>query len=125
MVLRRYVDAIGAGDIKTILACLHPEFVLTEAASLPYPGDFVGRDGFVDLARKVDAHYRTELLDSSVHDAGEFAVARLRFRFTARRTGRSTEMPITELYWFTDGLMRRGDVFYQDTKAVLDLLEDG
>jgi uncharacterized protein len=121
-VLQRYVDAIGAGDIKAILRCLHPEFVLNEPASLPYGGDHVGRDGFVELARQVFARYRTELLSSSVHDAGEFGVARMRFRFTSQRTGASIELPLVELYWFTDGLLGRGEVFYQDTHAVLALL---
>lgn len=123
-VLRRYVDAIGAGDLKTIMTCLHPDFVLNEPATLPYGGDHVGHDGFAGLAYAVAAHYRTELLDSSVHDAGEFAVARMRFRFTSKRTGASMELPLLELYWFDGGLMVRGEIFYKDTKAVLALLEE-
>jgi hypothetical protein len=34
------------------------------------------------------------------------------------------EMPLTELYWFDDGLMIRGDIFYKDTKGVLALHEE-
>lgn len=123
-VVRRYVDGIGRGDLKAILACLHPDFVLNEPATLPYGGDHVGRDGFVGLAHGVAAHYVTELLESHVDDAGEFAVVRMRFRFTSKRTGASMEMPLTELYWFSDGLMIRGDIFYKDTKGVLALLDD-
>lgn len=123
-VVRRYVDGIGRGDLKAILACLHPDFVLNEPATLPYGGDHTGRDGFVGLAYGVAEHYATELLDSSVHDAGEFAVVRMRFRFTSKRTGASMEMPLTELYWFSDGLMIRGDIFYKDTKGVLALLDE-
>ncbi len=121
-VLRTYVAAIGAGDVKTILSCLHPEFVLNEPDSLPYGGDHVGRDGFVALARAVYAHYDTELLDSGVYGAGEFAVVRMRFRFTAHKTGASMELPLAEFYRFADGLLVRGEIFYRDTKAVLDLL---
>jgi ketosteroid isomerase-like protein len=73
-VVWRYVQRIGSGDLKAILACLHPDFVLNEPATLPYGGDHVGRDGFVGLAYGVAEHYLTELLDSAVHDAGEFAV---------------------------------------------------
>jgi hypothetical protein len=124
-VLQRYATAIGEGDIKTTLDCLHPEFVLNEPATLPYGGDHVGRDGFVELARQVFAYYRTEMLGNSVHDAGEFAVARMRFRFTSHRTGASLELPLVELYRFQDGLLARGEVFYKDTKAVLALLDDG
>ena len=29
-VVRRYVDSIGRGDLKTIMTCLHPDFVLNE-----------------------------------------------------------------------------------------------
>jgi uncharacterized protein len=123
-VVRRYVDGIGNGDLKAILSCLHPDFVLNEPGSLPYGGDHVGRDGFVGLAYGVAEHYLTELLDGAVHDAGEFAVVRMLFRFTSKRTGRAMEMPLTELYWFSDGLMVRGDIFYKDTKGVLDLLDE-
>jgi ketosteroid isomerase-like protein len=124
-VLRRYATAIGEGDLQTILSCLHSDFVLNEPATLPYGGDHVGRDGFVDLARQVFAHYRTEMLGNSVHDAGEFGVARMLFRFTSHRTGASMELPLTEHYWFEDGLLARGEIFYKDTKAVLALLDDG
>jgi ketosteroid isomerase-like protein len=123
-VVRRYVESIGRGDLKAILACLHPDFVLNEPGTLPYGGDHVGRDGFVGLAHQVAAHYVTELLESAVHDAGDFAVVRMRFRFTSKQTGASMEMPLLELYWFEDGLMIRGDIFYKDTKAVLALLDD-
>jgi ketosteroid isomerase-like protein len=123
-VVRRYVDSIGRGDLKTIMTCLHPDFVLNEPATLPYGGDHVGHAGFAGLAYQVASHYLTELLDSRVHDAGEFAVVRMRFRFTSKRTGRSLELPLLELYWFSDGLMVRGEVFYKDTKAVLALLDD-
>jgi hypothetical protein len=123
-VVRRYVDSVGRGDLKAILACLHPDFVLNEPDTLPYGGDHVGRAGFVGLARQVASHYVTELLESHVHDTGEFAVVRMRFRFISKRTGASMEMPLLELYWFEDGLIARGDIFYKDTKAVLDLLDE-
>jgi ketosteroid isomerase-like protein len=121
--LRRYVAGIGAGDLEAVFACLHPNVVLDEPAGLPYGGEHKGRDGFAELARVVYSHFSTELLDSRIDDAGEFGVARMTFRFTSNRTGSSAVLPLLELYWFEDGLIARGEIFYKDTKAVLDLLE--
>jgi hypothetical protein len=51
----------------------------------------------------------------------EGQVVRFDTRVTSPRSGAVIPMPIVELYRFTDGLISDIDIFYKDTKALIDL----
>lgn len=120
-VVKRLVEGYLTGDLEDALATVHPDVVLHEAPGLSYGGDWAGRDGFQQLLGAMLAEFELEVLAYDVMDTGAGALARMATRFTSRQSGAVLEMPIVELYSFTDGLISDVDVFYKDTKALAGL----
>jgi ketosteroid isomerase-like protein len=121
-VVRRFTDAALAGDGETAMGLIGPDCVFEEAESLPYGGDHIGPVGIGAMLGDLFRIY--DLVPEAVKltDCGSFVLARAAATFTARTTGRQLRMPIVELYEVSDGHIQRNQIFYQDTKALLDLL---
>jgi hypothetical protein len=120
-VVKRLVEGYIAGDLEAAFSTVHPEIVLHEAAGLPFGGEWVGLEGFQKLLGTIMADYQLEVLAYEASDTGAGAMVRMDTRFTARSSGAVLDMPIVELYGFTDGLISDVDVFYKDTRAVVEL----
>jgi len=119
-VVQRMIEAFRVGDLDAALATVHQKLVVHEAASLPYGGEWTGPDGFRDLLHHLGDH-GLEVLASEIFDAGDEVVVRFDTRFTSPRSGAVIPMPIVEVYRFADGLISDIDIFYKDTKALIDL----
>ena len=119
-VVQRMIEAFRAGELDAALATVHEDLVVHEAASLPYGGDWAGPGGFRDLLHQLGVH-GLQVLTSEILDAGDEVVVRFNTRFTSPRSGAVIPMPILEVYRFTDGLISDVDIFYKDTKALIDL----
>ena len=122
-IVSRFGEAVSGGDLDEIRRLLDEDFVVHEAGGLPYSGDYHGPQGFVDLLTTMTEHLvltpgpitRTPLDD-------EIVMCRFRLRFTARRTGESTEMNLVELYRVSQSRITELDVYYKDPSAVTALL---
>ena len=122
-VVKRLVEGYVTGDLEAAFSTVHPDIVLHEAAGLPYGGEWVGLEGFQKLLETIMSDYQLEVLGYEAFDTGAGAMVRMDTRFTSRRSGAVLEMPIVELYGFTDGLISDVDVFYKDTRAVAGLAD--
>ena len=122
-VVKRLVEGYIAGDLEAAFSTVHPDIVLHEAAGLPFGGEWAGFEGFQTLLGAIMADYQLEVLAYQAFDTGQGAMVRMDTRFTSRRSGAVLEMPIVELYGFTDGLISDVDVFYKDTRAVVGLAD--
>ncbi|MFJ3921561.1 nuclear transport factor 2 family protein [Streptomyces sp. NPDC090022] len=120
--LQSFFALIESGAIEEALELIDPELVIHEAESLPYPGDFHGPAGFVQLAEKVFGLADLSISDVRLLEDGDTVVSRSRATFTARATGRVLETEVVELYTFRDGRIADIDAFYKDTHAVVELL---
>jgi ketosteroid isomerase-like protein len=117
------VAAMQAGDIDGLLARCHPDLEVYEADSLPYPGVYRGREGFRELLGKILALSELSIDEATIRDAGDDVVfIYMEVTLTSRASGRSLHTQILEMETFQDGLVRRMDVFYKDTKQVVELL---
>jgi ketosteroid isomerase-like protein len=108
-------------DIEQALSCLHPDIVLKEADSLPYPGIFQGRDGYRKFLGILAATFAVTVQNTEFLDAGTHVVGRMDLTFKSRANGRSVTMPVVEIYKIKDGLITDMDAYYKDTKAIYDL----
>ncbi|UIX29393.1 nuclear transport factor 2 family protein [Streptomyces sp. GQFP] len=120
-VVRRFTAGLRAGDVAGCLELLDDEIVFSEAMSLPFGGDYLGKDAFVQLLRKVGRDFRVELDTPEIGDAGSFVAVRMHGTMTSRVTGRSMPMRVVDLYQLRGGKIVRVDVFYQDSHAVSEL----
>jgi ketosteroid isomerase-like protein len=122
-VIRRFEDAFASGDIDGVLASLADDIIVHECDSVPYPGDYHGKDGFVEL---LEAFMATWELDGGLEveqilPAGEDRVLVLaRANVAAKATGRPLELRIAELYTVRDGRIADIVVHYWDTHAMVE-----
>lgn len=120
--LGRFLQAFLAGGVDAALEYVHPDIVAEEPPSLPYGGRYRGKEQFADLMREIGETVEVQVIDHSMLDAGDTVVLKLRAKFTSRDTGAVAEMPVVELYTFTDGLISRAELFYKDTNAWLEAI---
>lgn len=115
-----FVENFLGGNVEGALEFIHPDVVADEPASLSYGGQWVGKDGFRALMQKIGETVAVEATPLGLHDAGDTVVAVFQAKFTSHATGASVEMPVCEVYGFTDGLISSANVFYKDSKEFAD-----
>jgi ketosteroid isomerase-like protein len=122
---RSFIECSTSGDLDGAMALLHPAMVFREAEGLPYPGEFVGHEGFMGLLAEVDAAYELKVAGCRLADDGSRIIAQMNLVVTSRKSGRSLSTTVSEFYSFTDGLISEGDIFYKDTRALWELATNG
>lgn len=120
--LMGFVENVLAGKTEAALEFLHPDVVAHQAESLPYGGEYRGKDEFRELLTKIGETVEFEITLLGMHDADDTIVAVYLAKFTSRASGNSIEMLVSEVYGFTDGLISSVNVFYKDSKAFLDAI---
>lgn len=120
-VVERFTAALAAADLDSCLSLVSEQLVFSEAESLPFGGDHVGRQGFLDLLADVSRDYRVRLEKPIVAEAGDRVLVRVRGTIAARQTGRQLSLEALDLYEVQAGLITRVDVFYRDSAAVTAL----
>ena len=83
---------------------LAPNFGLEEAAEVPDPGDYIGRDAFIaNMAKLADSFEELRLEPLEVVDLGERILAVVSMRGTGRGSGAPVEMTFVQLWSLLDG----------------------
>jgi ketosteroid isomerase-like protein len=122
-VVRRFTAGLAAGDVSGCLELLADDLVFSEAESLPFGGDYHGKDGFRRLLRAVSGDFRIELDEPEIGAAETFVAVRVRGRVTSRATGRSMPLRAVDLYELRDAKIVRVDVFYKEPQALAALTQ--
>src|SRR5688572_26220294 len=104
---------------KTLADCIDREFVLYQADSLPYGGEWRGRDGSKDWMRAMaESWVQFKVEEPRVIFGDDSVVAVVKLIGEARRTGRKVEMPLTQVIRIRDGRLLEVRPFYWDTAAI-------
>ncbi len=114
-------DAMAAGDFELMKTYLHPDVFVIEADCLPYSGVHRGPDGYIQLVHKVvntwdDLQLSVNAMaevDDMVMVVSEFA--------GKNKAGVAFNMPMTELFYFTDGKVSEVRPYYFDTHKLAEL----
>ena len=103
-------DAGLSGDLKGMVAALHPQLVVYEPSFLPYGGVTNGRDAFVELFGTITRYidFATLKLDSMVAE-NDVVVA-----FLSARTYAGETLSIGERSQVADGLIKEMRIFYHE-----------
>lgn len=120
-VVRRFTDGLRCGDVSACVALLDDANVFSEAASLPFGGDYVGVEGFRRMLRAVSREFRVVLDPPEIAGTDDWVAVVVRGTFTSRRTGRSMPVECVDVYRLRDGKIVRVDVHYKEPGALAEL----
>lgn len=112
--------AANRGDLDFIAGRLHPDVVMHQAPSLPYGGEFVGRDAVLaTLVEMFVEHYEVrELRLENLAVDDDLVIGCATLRAGIRATGAEIEMPFRECFRLRGGLVVDVRPFYYDTAAL-------
>lgn len=117
-------DAILAGDPEALGALIHPDVTVVEPLGLPYGGVYEGKDAFFGkLLPAIMTHFELGIEDARIIEGTDCVAAQVVVVFTARGSGNVVRMPYVEVYDFEDGLIRRMNVYPQDTAGLAAFME--
>ena len=123
---QRYSASASKADREALLHTLHPDIVLYQPPSLPYGGEWRGREAF---GQWLDAFTRTwaditptEPMLYSCQDG--VLVSTVTMRARAAASGVEIAMPMCQVIRFADGLPIEWRNFAWDTAAMLDALKN-
>lgn len=121
---KQFYDGVLGGDWEKVVASVHPDFVVSQAAGLPYGGDYNGLEGLQAMFGELvtvyfeDAAFELiELFASEQH-----AIARFHISGKIRKSGKTFETELLELVKFHNGKISHIKPFYYDSKQISDLL---
>jgi ketosteroid isomerase-like protein len=121
----QYVAAGGASagaDFSDMASYLHPDAVLRQGPSVPFPGDWSGIDGVERFFAAFSSTWSSlDLSEITYFEAPEGVAISMRMRATARATERKLDARVGQFILFTDGLIHDFTVFYLDPVAVSDV----
>jgi len=106
-------------SLDALFASVHPEVVMTEAASLPFGGTYHGIAGVQDLFGRMFATWDDlEIAKEKLFDSGDQVVAILRLTARAKATGTPVDMQLAELWTLREGKVIALKPFYFDAGEV-------
>jgi ketosteroid isomerase-like protein len=126
-VIRRLFRAVEERDIELMFDIYDPEVVVREAPSLPYGGDYRGRDGVAQhglgyleawdrLQTEEDRRLEAEFVGS-----GDRVFVRWRQKAHSR-DGEQLDLPVISVYRLREGRVVESIMHHLDTAALLEFL---
>ncbi len=108
-----------AGDWDGVEQLLSPDLVIHEPPSLPYGGEWRGRDALRRLFAKVMGYWDAPGVEPiSIVGDDTHVVALLRFTMTSRATGETFTQPVAEVSTLAGGLVTEMRIHYFDSAEV-------
>ena len=116
---------VAKGNWGAVADFMADDFVIYEPGSLPYGGEWRGRDALQRLYAHVMGYWEDPQVEWQELVGGDrYAVALLHFTVTARASGKRFDTHIAEVTHFDDaGKMASMRIHYFDTAAMLDHLK--
>jgi ketosteroid isomerase-like protein len=106
-------------SLDNLFGSLHPDVVITEAASLPFGGTYRGIAGVQDLFGQMFATWDDlAIAVEQLFDGGEQVVAILHLTARAKATGTPVDMQLAELWTLREGKVVALKPFYWDAGEI-------
>ena len=118
-----FLTTLAAGDFDRLAPMLDPDFVVHEAAALPYGGDYHGVDGWRQLSNAIAASWAGFRIERKevYGETADSLVIRLFLKGRSRRTGIPFETSVLELWRFREGRLREITPYYWDTHLLASI----
>jgi ketosteroid isomerase-like protein len=107
------LDLLAAGKLDAAVEYIADDFVCHEAASLPYAGDYRGKEGFLKLFALLGTTWKE--FGFKIHDViGEGDTCAVIETIWGKIAGKPWEMPVVELWRIRDGKVIEATPYYHD-----------
>ncbi len=119
-------DLTAERSQQAMLEAFTEDFEIIEPPSLPYGGVHKGRDAWLKMQGTMRSLFQQKVWIDHIWDLPEedLIVLYSTMEWTANSTGRTVKFPAVELLRFHDGRIFQVELFLQDTKVILDTLEE-
>ena len=110
-IVRQIYGYVASGEFDAVLALLARDAHFEQAASLPFGGRYVGREGFTNMASRIVAAWPGFAVEPEafMSNGAELVVVKTRLQ------GRGLDMPMLELWTVRDDVVAACQPFYFDT----------
>ena len=118
--MRRVYEIAGQGRWEEVEQLLSDELIIHEPPSLPYGGEWCGKDALRRLYAEVMTYWADPSVEvRSIVGDEEWAVALLDFTMTSRATGARFTMPVAEASRSAAGKIVEMRIHYFDTAGLV------
>jgi len=118
--LRAFYEAYNREDVDDAVRYMHPEVEIYPAVGgdLDFGRLYRGRDGFRQLWERIHEGFQVTVKIEEVREAAEDRVLQIELWCPLGRQGIDTEIEVSDLYSFRDGLVSRIDGFRDRADAL-------
>jgi uncharacterized protein len=116
---REVFASFARADMDGLFRLYDDSCVIREALSLPWGGEFVGKDGLRALLGKMTSHFEVTSRVVDIFESNPSRiVALIDLQLKSNRTGRTVELQVAEVTCSRDGLIVEQMPFYWDTQLI-------
>lgn len=109
----------GQRDWDAVAERLHPDIVIHEAASLPFGGEWRGKDALQRLSAAMYGAWAEAKVEIHEIIGGEtYAAVILSLTMTSKKTGRTFTQTLSEVGRFEGGLLKEHRIHYFDAAEI-------
>ncbi len=114
--VKKFYEFLAKGNRQDAYSLLSNDFVLNQAASLPYGGEYIGVNGLNDFFQKFYAFWREfETLQSDYFYSDNKVFAISKIRGVVLKTGKIIETDMVQIYTVENQKLIFAQPFYYDT----------
>jgi ketosteroid isomerase-like protein len=122
-IVDRYLTAFKDGDLDTVVELTHPDCVISEPDSLPYGGEYTGKNAFREMFGTVLQTWdELEFEARRVLGDGEKYAVLGDVHFENHEAG-TLDTKVVEVLELDDGQIRGLEIYYEDSAEILALLD--
>lgn len=121
-VVEEFYRLLANSRMNDALELLDDEFVLVQAASLRYGGEYKGKEGIRDFFSKFFAAWKSFRSENVTYFADQDKVVATSTAIATTHQNVVIEMPMVQVYTIRNGKMLRTEPFYFDTAMLNQLV---
>lgn len=112
-------------DFKTMATVIGKGAIYYQAEGLPYGGTFTGFDNWIKMYTHAGSLYDLQIVQEPIYFSNHKESIAIYFtiKCTAKKSGKTITMPISEHFELKDGKIASIRPFYYDTKAFAEFLQ--
>lgn len=118
-VVKQFYFHLASSDIQKAMMILDDDFVLTQAKSLPYGGEFRGEEGINQFFKLFFSFWKTFKSENVEYFSDGSTVFTTSVGVGTTQTGKQIEVSMVQVYEVKDGKLLTTKPFYLDTAEML------